>query len=130
MSPKSLKIKGWCLKSPRTWWCYWYMTPNVDDKINFLIVILWIQKKKYTSIWHKLTNIHWNMNAIKDADTLQILKETNFLTEILKMRHLSLIMRKKRNHAECFLFWENHISIRIYLIELEILSQDELNMSH
>ena len=96
MSPKSLKIKGWCLKSPRTWWCYWYMTPNVDDKINFLIVILWIQKKKYTSIWHKLTNIHWNMNAIKDASTPQIQKETNFLTEILKIRHLLLIMRKKK----------------------------------
>ena len=29
-------------------------------KINFQIVILWIQKKKHTSIWHKLTNIHRN----------------------------------------------------------------------
>ena len=35
----------------------------------------------------------------------QILQGTNFLTEILEMRHFLLIMRKKnRNHAKCFLF--------------------------
>ena len=42
----------------------------------------------------------------KNKTTLQILYETNFLTEILKMRHLLLIMRKKnRNHPKSFLFW-------------------------
>ena len=47
------------------------------------------------------------MNVIKDACTLQIPKETNFLTEILKMKHLLIIMKKKkknRNNAEYFLF--------------------------
>ena len=47
----------------------------------------------------------------------QILYETNFLTEILKMRHFSL-WEKNRNRAECFLFWENLVLLRIYLIEL------------
>ena len=51
----------------------------------------------------------------------QILLETNFLTEILKIRHLLLIMRKKpRTHPKYFLFWENHVSLRIYLIELYV----------
>ena len=26
--------------------------------------------------------------------------------------------KKNRDHAKCFLFWENHVSLRIYLIEL------------
>ena len=26
--------------------------------------------------------------------------------------------KKKTDHAKCFLFWENHVSLRIYLIEL------------
>ena len=51
-------------------------------------------------------------------------------SEILKMRHLLLIMGKNRDHAKCFLIWENHVSLRIYLIELYILSQNELNMSY
>ena len=48
----------------------------------------------------------------------QILYETNFLTEILKMRHFSLWEKKNRKRAECFLFWENLVLLRIYLIEL------------
>ena len=30
--------------------------------------------------------------------------------------------KKNRNHAKCFLFWKNHVSLRRYLIELSILS--------
>ena len=26
--------------------------------------------------------------------------------------------KKNRDHAKCFLFWGNHVSLRIYLIEL------------
>ena len=26
--------------------------------------------------------------------------------------------KKNRDHAKCFLFWENHVSLRIYIIEL------------
>ena len=26
--------------------------------------------------------------------------------------------KKNRDHAKCFLFWENHVSLRIYLIQL------------
>ena len=26
--------------------------------------------------------------------------------------------KKNRDHVKCFLFWENHVSLRIYLIEL------------
>ena len=37
--------------------------------------------------------------------------------------------KKNRDHAKYFLFWENHVSLRIYLIELQISSQNELNIS-
>ena len=63
-----------------------------------------IEKKKYTSIWHKLTNMHWNMNVIKDACTLQIPKETNFHTDIHKMRQLLIIMKKKKKQKQRWIF--------------------------
>ena len=48
-SLKSLKIRGWCLKSPKNWWGYWYMTPNVFffDQLLFRIHCLSQRKKHY-----------------------------------------------------------------------------------
>ena len=55
-SLKSLKIRGWCLKSPKNWWGYWYMTPNVFFLINCYSGSIAYHKEKNITI---MGNLRW-----------------------------------------------------------------------
>ena len=53
--------------------------------------------------------------------TLQIPNSLGDIFSQLDSQNETLIThyeKKNRDHAKCFLFWENHVSLRIYLTEL------------
>ena len=63
-SLKSLKIRGWCLKSPKNWWGYWYMAPNVFFWSIAIQDPLLITKKKTLRSWatyadSAITYVEW-----------------------------------------------------------------------
>ena len=61
-----------------------------------------------------------NKNRSRKCTTLQIPDSLEDKFSHWDSQNESLIShyeKKNRSHAKCFLFWENHVSLRIYLIE-------------
>ena len=93
-----------------------------------------------TSIACALFNVDWLANFERRGNLIGLLEFQKTLSEILltagalqipnslgdkfsqwDSQNETLIThyeKKSRDHAKCFLFWENHVSLRIYLIEL------------
>ena len=89
-----------------------------------LIVRCYIFVDDYFTSFCLLTHI-WaisvvNRNRSRKCTTLQIPDSLEDKFSHWDPQNQSLIShyeKKNRNHAKCFLFWENHVSLRIYLKE-------------
>ena len=87
--------------------------PKMSKKLNLKRSwTSWDQKKLPVTITHKI---------FETISTLQIPNSLGDKFAQLYSQNETLITHyenKNRDHAKCFLFWENHVSLRIYLIEL------------
>ena len=73
-----------------------------------------------------LSNIIKKLNMKKDTGTSfeshtanqKFSRRQIFSLRLSKWDTYYSLWEKNRNHTKCFLFWENHVSLRTYLIEL------------